>query len=63
MKDIHLVDLADGRIGLFSHHETDHSCLTSFITVAGLNGIARDVIAAAQPINHTPFLDAWSGVN
>ncbi|KPA73108.1 hypothetical protein ABB37_10112 [Leptomonas pyrrhocoris] len=63
MKYIRAVQLADGGIGLFSWHRTDDLCLIGFTTVKTLHEITRDVIDAAQPIDHRPFLDACGGVN
>ncbi|KAK7194575.1 hypothetical protein NESM_000375300 [Novymonas esmeraldas] len=63
MKDIRIVQLANGTVGIFSHHKTESSCLTGFIAVNSLSDITREVIIAAEPIDHTPFLDAWGGVN
>ncbi|KAG5510360.1 hypothetical protein JKF63_07689 [Porcisia hertigi] len=63
MKDIRLVELADKRIGIFSHHKTGTSCITGFITVDSLDDLCSQVIDAAKPIDHTLFGDAWGGVN
>ncbi|KAL7698915.1 Protein of unknown function (DUF1861) [Lotmaria passim] len=63
MKDIRLVTLADGKIGIFSHHKTPRSCITGFITIDSLDDLCSSVIDAAKPIDHTLFGDAWGGVN
>ncbi|CAD2222580.1 hypothetical protein AGDE_05663 [Angomonas deanei] len=63
MKDIRLVELADGRIGIFSHHKTSTTCITGFITINSLDELSKEVIDAAVPIDHTLFGDAWGGVN
>lgn len=63
MKDIRLIEMADGKIGVFSHHKTPTSCLTGFITIDSLNELSAEVVDAAKPIDHTLFGDAWGGVN
>ncbi|KAK7194578.1 hypothetical protein NESM_000375700 [Novymonas esmeraldas] len=63
MKDIRLVGLADGKIGIFSHHKTSTTCITGFITINSLDELSSQVIDAAKPIDHTIFGDAWGGVN
>ncbi|CAJ1018697.1 putative Protein (DUF1861) [Leishmania utingensis] len=63
MKSIRIVQLTDGTIGIFSHRTTENSYVIGFTTVNSLNEITREVIAAAQPISHASFLDAWGGVN
>lgn len=49
MKDIRAVQLADGHVEYFSHHKTNSSCLTGFITVERLVDTTQDITAAAQP--------------
>lgn len=63
MKDIRLVELADGKIGIFSHHKSNHECLTGYITIDSLDDLCAEVIEAAVPIDHSLFGDAWGGVN
>ncbi|CAJ1006310.1 putative Protein (DUF1861) [Leishmania naiffi] len=63
MKDIRLVELADGRIGIFSHHKTLTTCTTGFTTIDSLDDLCSQIIDAAKPIDHTLFGDAWGGVN
>ncbi|KAG5510776.1 hypothetical protein GH5_07001 [Leishmania sp. Ghana 2012 LV757] len=63
MKDIRLVGLADGKIGIFSHHKTSSTCITGFITINSLDELCSQVIDAAESIDHTLFGDAWGGVN
>lgn len=63
MKDIRLVELADGKIGIFSHHKSNHECLTGFAVINKLEELSAEVIDSAVPIDHTAFGDAWGGVN
>ncbi|EPY29518.1 hypothetical protein STCU_04503 [Strigomonas culicis] len=63
MKDIRLVQLADDRIGVFSHHKTATTCLTGFITIGSMDELSAEVIDSAVPIDHSAFGDAWGGVN
>jgi len=63
MKDIRLIELIDGRIGLFSHHKSDNKCITGFATIDKLSDLSMEVINSAKPIDHTAFGDAWGGVN
>lgn len=63
MKDIRLVEMANGKIGVFSHHKSNHECLTGFVTINSLDELSAEVIDSAVPIDHTLFGDAWGGVN
>ncbi|KAG5506358.1 hypothetical protein JIQ42_07976 [Leishmania sp. Namibia] len=61
MKDIRLVELADGKIGVFTHFRTEGSCLTGFATIDKIEDLTVEVINSAKLINHRPFGDAWGG--
>lgn len=63
MKDIRLVELANGRIGIFSHFRTEGSCLTGFTTIEKIEDLTVEAINSAKLINHRPFGDAWGGPN
>lgn len=63
MKDIRLIELADKRIGVFTHFRTEGSCLTGFATIDKIEELTVDVINSAKLINHRPFGDAWGGPN
>lgn len=62
MKDIRLVDLADGRIGVFSRPKTDiYSCI-GFTVINELGELTQRVINEAEPLN-VLHAGAWGGVN
>lgn len=63
MKDIRVVELANKRIGVFTHFRTEGSCLTGFVTIDDISELSAEVINAAPLINHRPFGDAWGGPN
>ncbi|CCW68387.1 unnamed protein product [Phytomonas sp. Hart1] len=63
MKDVRLVELQDGRIGVFSHHKFTNTCLTGFTIVNNLDDLSAESIYSATPIDHSAFGDAWGGVN
>ncbi|EPY39304.1 hypothetical protein AGDE_04624 [Angomonas deanei] len=63
MKDIRLVELADKRIGVFTHFRTEGSCLTGFVTINKIEELSIQVINSAKLINHREFGDAWGGPN
>jgi beta-1,2-mannooligosaccharide synthase len=63
MKDIRLVELADGKVGVFTHFRTEGSCLTGFATIDNVEDLTVEVINSAKLINHRPFGDAWGGPN
>ncbi|CCW63541.1 unnamed protein product [Phytomonas sp. EM1] len=63
MKDVRLVELQDGRIGIFSHHKFKKKCLTGFAIIDKLDDLSADAIDSASPIDHSAFGDAWGGVN
>lgn len=63
MKDIRLVELADGRIGVFSHFRKENQCLTGFTTIKRIEKLSKDIINNAPFIDHRAFGDAWGGPN
>jgi len=63
MKDIRLIELANGKIGVFTHFRTEGSCLTGFVVIDNIKQLSAEVINSARLINHRPFGDAWGGPN
>ncbi|CCW68383.1 unnamed protein product [Phytomonas sp. Hart1] len=62
MKDIRLVDLNDGRIGVFSRRRDEEAIYVGFTTIDSIDHLSTEVIAAATPLNL--FEDGtWGGVN
>lgn len=63
MKDVRLVELQDGQIGVFSHFRTEGSCMTGFTRIKRIEYLSAKVINDAPFINHRAFGDAWGGPN
>ncbi|KPA73109.1 hypothetical protein ABB37_10113 [Leptomonas pyrrhocoris] len=62
MKDIRVVELADGRIGVFSRPKTDiYSCI-GFTIINELGELTQRVINEAEPLN-VLHAGSWGGVN
>jgi len=62
MKDVRVLELSDGRLGVFSRPKTDvYSCI-GFTIINDLSELTQRVINEAEPLNvlHT---GAWGGVN
>lgn len=62
MKDVRLVELNDGRIGVFSRPKTDTFSFIGFTTINRFEELTPKIIEKAEPLNvlHT---GAWGGVN
>lgn len=62
MKDIRLVELKDGRIGVFSRPKTDTFSYIGFLIINSMDELTSTIIEKAEPLNvlHT---GAWGGVN
>lgn len=63
MKDVRLIELANKKIGVFSHYRTEGSCLTGFAVIDKIEELSAEVINGAKLINHRIFGDAWGGPN
>lgn len=63
MKDVRLIELHDGQIGVFSHFRTEGSCMTGFTKIKRIECLDANVIDNAPFINHRAFGDAWGGPN
>nr|WOZ50629.1 AncB [synthetic construct] len=62
MKDIRLVELADGRIGVFSRPKTEAHAFIGFTVIDSLDELTAEVIEEAPPLN-VLHAGAWGGVN
>lgn len=62
MKDIRLVELKDGRIGVFSRPKTDTFSFIGFTTINRVEELTSKIVDKAEPLNvlHT---GAWGGIN
>ncbi|KAG5485725.1 hypothetical protein LSCM4_06683 [Leishmania orientalis] len=62
MKDIRVVSLQDGRLGVFSRFRTEVEVYVGFTTVDSVDHLTMAVIASAKPID---FIKpgTWGGVN
>lgn len=63
MKDVRLIELANGKIGVFSHFRKHNQCLTGFTTIKRIEMLSQEVISNAPFIDHRVFGDAWGGPN
>ena len=70
MKDIRLVDLRDGRIGVFSRPRNDEitkkygsGSMIGFTTIRSLDELTDDVIFNAEPVMGIFGKDEWGGCN
>ena len=70
MKDIRLVALADGRVGVFSRPRGEHirrkygsSAVIGFVIIPDLDSLNAQVIAEATPIEGLFAEDEWGGCN
>ena len=70
MKDIRLVELADGRVGVFSRPRGEHvrrlygsSAMIGFTVIDSLDDLNAEVIAGAIPIQGLFAADEWGGCN
>nr|CAJ2468550.1 unnamed protein product [Leishmania braziliensis] len=62
MKDIRCVELADGRIGVFSRPKTDVYTCIGFTIINDLSELTQKAISEAEPLN-VLHSGAWGGVN
>lgn len=62
MKDIRVVELNDGRIGVFSRPKTDTMSMIGFIVINNINELTASIVEKAEALNvlHT---GAWGGIN
>lgn len=63
MKDIRLIELKDGQIGVFAHFRSHNQCLTGFTKIKRIEYLCPEVINNAPYINHRAFGDTWGGPN
>lgn len=70
MKDIRLVELADGKVGVFSRPRGEHvrrlygsSAMIGFAVIDSLDDLNADVIASATPIPGLFADEEWGGCN
>lgn len=63
MKDVRLIELKDGQIGIFSHFRDDEHCMTGFTKIKRIEQLNAKIINNAPFINHRAFGDAWGGPN
>ncbi|KAG5510363.1 hypothetical protein JKF63_07692 [Porcisia hertigi] len=62
MKDIRVVPLQDGRLGVFSRVRTKEEVYVGFTTVDTVDDLTTEAIASAKPIDFIKP-DTWGGVN
>ncbi|KAK7194574.1 hypothetical protein NESM_000375200 [Novymonas esmeraldas] len=62
MKDIRCVELANGRIGVFSRPKTDVFACIGFTVIDDLSELTQKLVNEAEPLN-VLHSGAWGGVN